>query len=75
MKNMGIWSYVADVAIPSLTINLLDRAGKLPYDYYTYPWEAEANSLGGATISDNSRPALPQGGYTGYWDLIKLFFE
>lgn len=73
LQNKGIGSYITDVAIPSVTINILDRLGKLPYDYYSYPWEAEANQLGGSTFSQNKNP-LPQGGYTSYWDLIRLFF-
>ena len=75
MKNMGIGSYITDVAVPSITINILDRKGKLPYDYYSYPWEADANKLGGAALSQSWKPQLPQGGYTSYWDLIQLFFK
>ena len=75
LKNMGIGSYIADVAIPSATINILSRLDKLPYDYYTYPFEAEANKLGGSALSDSRRPPLPEGEYTSYWDLIPLFFK
>ena len=75
MKNMGIGSYITDVAVPSITINILDRKGKLPYDYYSYPWEAEANKLGGVALSQSWKAPLPQGGYTSYWDLIQLFFK
>lgn len=75
MKYMGIGSYVSDVVVPSVTINILDRKGKLPYDYFSYPWEAEANKLGGATLSQGWKPLLPEGGYTSYWDLIRLFFK
>ena len=75
MKNMGVGKYIVDVVIPSVTINLLDRKGKLPYDYYSYPWEAEANALGGVILSDEKKDPLPQGGYTSYWDLIRLFFS
>lgn len=74
MQNMGVGKYVKDVAIPSVMINVLDRKDKLPYDYYSYPWEAEANKLGGSTLSDG-KPPLPQDGYNSYWDLIKLLFE
>ena len=74
LENMGMGNYIANVAVPSITINILSRQGKLPYDYYSYPWEAEANKLGGATLSDSLKPPLPQGGYTSYWDLIQLFF-
>lgn len=75
LDNMGLRNYIENVAIPSVTINILDRQGKLPYDYYSYPWEAEANELGGATLSQSWKPELPQNGYTSYWDLIRLFFE
>lgn len=76
MKNNGPWRYFWDVAIPSVTINLLDRMDRLPYDYYSYPWEAEANRLGGSSLFDpNRQRKLPEGGYTSYWDLIRLFFE
>ena len=75
MKNMGLGSFLGDVVVPSVTINILDRLGKLPYDYFSYPWGAEANRLGGATLSQGWKPPLPEGGYTSYWDLIRLFFE
>ena len=75
LKNMGTSRYIKDVVVPSITINLLNRKKKLPYDYFSYPWEAEANKLGGAALSQEWKPKLPQGGYTSYWDLIPLFFE
>lgn len=75
MTNMGAGSYIFDVVIPSVTINILDRKGKLPYDYFSYPWEAEANKLGGATLSQGWKPLFPQGEYMSYWDLIQLFFQ
>ena len=74
MDNMGVVKYITNVAIPSVTINILDRQGKLPYDYYSYPWEAEANKLGGTALTD-SNPPLPKGGYTSYWSLVLLFFK
>ena len=76
LKNMGWGSYIVDVAIPSLTIAILYNMENLPYYYHSYPWEAEANELGGASFT-NSRdlPLLPIGGYTSYWDLIPLFFK
>ena len=75
LKNMGVGKYIVDVVIPSITINLLERQGKLPYDYYSYPWEAEANVLGNVILSQEKKEPLPQGGYTSYWDLIQLFFR
>ena len=76
LNNMGLISYIANVAIPSVTINILLTLEKLPYDYYTYPFEAEANQLAGANPKDpRNCPALPSGEYTSYWDLILLFFR
>ena len=72
-KRMGIRTYTKEVAIPSLLLNVLDDKNKLTYDYYSYPWEAEADSLGGVTRVFED-PPLPKGGYKSYWDLIKLFF-
>ena len=62
--------YIVGVAIPSITINMLDDNGKLHYDYYSYPWEAEANILGGANVSQSQKPALPQNRYKFYQDLL-----
>jgi hypothetical protein len=70
----GIKNYIYDVAIPSVMINLIDRKGNLPYDYYSYPWEAEANKLGNASLSDGN-PPLPTGENVSFWDLIPLFFK
>ena len=75
LLDKGVGKYIIDVAIPSVTINLLDKCGKLPYDYYSYPWEAEANALGGVAISQSQKPTLPQGGYTSYWDLVCFLNE
>jgi len=75
MENMGVGSYIVDVAVPSVAINILDRQGKLPYDYYSYPWEAEANKLGESSLSQCWKASLPQGAYNSFWDLIPLFFE
>ena len=75
LENRGVVDYTLNVAIPSVTINILERQGRLPYDYYSYPWEAEANKLGGAILFQNGKSSLPPGGYTSYWELIQLFFE
>ncbi|MBO5891657.1 MAG: RHS repeat-associated core domain-containing protein [Oscillospiraceae bacterium] len=60
LKNMGVGKYIVDVVIPSITINLLERQGKLPYDYYSYPWEAEANALGNAILSQEKKNHYPK---------------
>ena len=61
--------------IPSVTINLLDRMGKLTYDCYSYPWEAEANELGDANPPKSKREDLPEGEYASCRELIRLFFD
>ena len=61
-KSMWWGKYIVNVVIPSITINLLDRQEKLPYDYYSYPWEAEANVLGNVILSQDGKDPLPQGG-------------
>lgn len=73
LKEKGV-RYISDVLIPSVTINLLDRLGKLPYSYYGAPWEAEADALGEAIRTYDNTP-WPEGAYTSYWDLLKLFWE
>jgi len=65
-------NYTLDVAVPSVTINLLNRMGKLPYDYYTYLWEAEADALGGVTSRDIGK-VLPEDADTSFGGLLKLF--
>ena len=73
-KNLECWNYFTDIAIPSITANVLHRLGKLQYDYYTSPWESEADALGGvnnrARIHENS---WEDGGYNSYFDLIKHY--
>jgi len=46
--------------------------GKLPYDYYTYLWEAEADALGGVTSRDIGK-VLPEDADTSFGGLLKLF--
>ncbi|MBE5940855.1 MAG: hypothetical protein E7266_10770 [Lachnospiraceae bacterium] len=31
LNNKGLGRYISEVAVPSLTINILERKGKLPY--------------------------------------------
>ena len=74
MSNMGIIDYTAKVAIPSITINILDRIDKLPYDYYGAPWEAAADQLGGVNRTYNNTP-WPEGAYNSYFDLVRMFWS
>jgi hypothetical protein len=71
-ESKGMWNFTKEVALPSVTANILDRMGKLPYDYYGSPWEAEADLLGGVIRTSDNTP-WPSSAYSSYWDLIKLF--
>lgn len=73
MENMGLKGHMTDVFFHSITINLLDRLEKLPYDYHSYPWEAEADVYGG--VERQMTNPLPDGTNVSLGDLIKLFFE
>ena len=72
MQDKGVADYTKEIAIPSITANVLKRMGKLPYDYYGSPWESEADLLGGVTRIEDGTP-WPEGSYDSYWDLIRLF--
>ena len=74
MKDKGLGAFIIDVAVPSITINILDRQGKLDYDYYGAPWEAEADALGGVNRTSGNTP-WPADAYDSYWDLLKMFWE
>lgn len=58
----------------SVTANLLEKMGKLPYDYYGSPWEAEADRLGGVHRTENNT-SWPDGACRSYGDLLKMFFR
>ena len=47
LDELGIFDYISKVAIPSITANILQREGNLQYDYYSSPWEYEADLYGG----------------------------
>ena len=70
---LGCSEYMRKVAIPSITINCLDRLDKLPYSYYGAPFEAQADLLGGVTRNKNNTP-WPSNAYNNYFDLIKMFW-
>ena len=74
LEYMGVIRYTTKVVIPSVTINILSRCGKLPYDYYGAPWEAEADRLGEVHRTSNNTP-WPEGSYNSYFDLIKMFWD
>ena len=69
---MGVWNYIKDVGIPSVTAYLLDKNRDLPYDYYTAPWEAEADEVLGVLRSKEYLDE-PWTEENGYYNLIDLF--
>lgn len=71
LRKMGIFRYIKKVFLPSITANLLDRLGKLPYDYYGSPWEAEADRLGEVKRKKPAK-AWPKEACRSYKDLIKM---
>ena len=73
LDEKGVWDYTTQVAIPSVVAYWADEIKGLPFDYYTSPWEAEADIHGGVTREKNGRPWTEEDGYYNY--LIKLFFD
>ena len=49
LKKYGVVSYTCTIAIPSVICNRLDKYSMLPWDYYSSPWEFEADQLAGVT--------------------------
>ena len=47
LKERGIIGYTAFIALPSIGGNLANRMDILPWEYYSSPWEYEADILGG----------------------------
>ena len=67
LQNKGYLAYTFEVAIPSFTGSILYKMGRLPFNYYSQPWEYEADQLGGVNRG------VPLKTIT-FWDLIKLFY-
>lgn len=67
MAEYGPFLFTANVAIPSLIGNGLKRLDWLPCDYYSLPWEHEADILGGVTRSNYEPWAV---GVTGVYSVI-----
>ncbi len=65
-EKLGFWGFTFQVAIPSVKGYLLSTMDKLPINYYSQPWEYEADKLGGV---DRGVPLVPM----SFWDLPKLF--
>ena len=70
LKSMGFFRYLLKIFIPSITANILDKLGKLPYDYYGSQWEKEADILGHVSRKCSD---WPNDAYNSYSDLIKMF--
>ena len=49
--NMGVGKYITDVALPSVTVYMIDVSVGLPEEvnYYGSPWEYSADRLGGTS--------------------------
>jgi len=60
---LGVILYTTYVATPSVTCNLLNRKGLLPFDYYSSPWEHQADIYG----SVNRRPDFKTFGFYGVY--------
>ena len=75
-ERLGIGRYITRVAIPSLTAYNLDADKKLPYSYYTAPWESEADVYGGVDQSKrkNVAPLTEDIGYYHFRDFIRSLF-
>jgi len=71
LQALGVIRYLGKVAIPSLTINILDRLKLLKYDYYGAPFEAAADRMGGAERTCQNTP-WPKGVYNSWFDLLKM---
>ena len=71
LEQMGLFGYLDKVAIPSVIAYKLEKKGDLPYDYYTAPWEAEADIKGGVDQRKrkNSDPWTED---IGYYDIDYL---
>lgn len=72
LRDMGLYLYIVDVAIPSVLGNLLDRMERLPYDYYGSYWESGADELGNVMRSTNNKK-WPLGADSSIWKLCEMF--
>ena len=63
--SMGILGYAVCVAVPSISCNLLDRMNLLQYDYYSSPWEYDADMYGGVN----------RGNYESWADVVNKIYK
>ena len=66
---MGVLEYTSDVALPSLAGYYLDFYNLIEYDYYSSPWEAQADKYGGVVRDPFADPWNESDGY--FLDLTK----
>ena len=71
LDEMGYVDYTLNVAAPYVVAWFVDLQGKLPFDYYSSPWEAGADKYGGVEPRSFEDPWQPSDGYYRY--LIELF--
>ena len=72
LKQMGIIKYTSQVAVPSFVASWVHAFGKLPFDYYTSPWEFGADFHGGVIREkSDERSWNSTDGYFNY--LIDIF--
>lgn len=74
LENMGLVEFTTNVAVRSITANILCRMGKLPYSYYGSTWEAGADFLGGVDRRSDNTP-WPEDVDVSLWGLIELFWD
>ena len=70
-ENLGFFGYFKKVCIPSFLCFKLRVKKKLPYNYYSLPWEFEADSLGGV-IRKNVKQIENKGQFS-VKNILKLF--
>ena len=71
LDEMGYVDYTLNVALPSVVAWFINEQGKLPFNYFSSPWEAGADSRVGITRGSFTDPWQPSDGYYRY--LIELF--
>ena len=74
LEQLGLQDYLLLVAIPSVTANVLDRMRMLPYDYYSSPWEYEAD-LSGGVVSQELQSNLYSRDYESWAGAVNLSYN
>ena len=73
LDNLGVGAYITEVALPSVTAWVVYKLECLPFDYYTSPWESEADKLGsvGRKRPETRSWTESDGKYNYLLDLLK----